>query len=111
MTEYIKLLLVAGVIIEKDGKYLLVQEAGTADNPKIRGLWNNPSGRVELGDKIANTAIRETKEETGLTVELLDNIGLFWLEGDWACKYFFTAKAVGGRDKFSQRRNFGCKMV
>lgn len=100
MTEYVKLFLAVGVIIEQNGRYLLVKEAGGVDRPEIRGLWNNPSGRLELGDSIAETAIREAKEETGLIVELLYKIGLFYKEGEQACKYFFKAKIVNGEINF-----------
>ena len=57
---------VAGVVIVKDGKVLLVQEAFE----KVRGLWNLPAGHVDIGETLEQAAKREAKEETGLDVEL-----------------------------------------
>lgn len=56
--------LVAGCILQKDGKYLLVQE----HLPKAYGKWNLPAGHVDPGESTVNAAVREVKEETGLVV-------------------------------------------
>ena len=58
--------IVAGGLIEKDNKYLLVQEA----NPKCYGKWNLPAGHLEVGETILEGAIREIKEETNCDVKL-----------------------------------------
>ncbi len=55
------------VLIEKDGKFLLGQEATKI----IYGLWNWQQGKVEEGEDIEVAALREVKEETGLDVELI----------------------------------------
>ena len=57
---------VAGGIIEKDGKYLLVQE--TQEN--CRGQWNIPAGGVDDGENVIDAAKREVFEETGCKVEI-----------------------------------------
>lgn len=36
--------------------------------------WVFPKGKVKLGEEIRQTALRETKEETGLSVNLFDEI-------------------------------------
>ena len=64
----IKTFTAAGCIIEKDGKYLLVQEA----QKHVYGLWNLPAGKVEEGYTIAETAVKEAKEETGFDVEIVE---------------------------------------
>ena len=46
---------VAGVVLEHDGTYLLVQEK----QPRAYGLWNLPAGRVDEGDTIEQTAVKE----------------------------------------------------
>jgi ADP-ribose pyrophosphatase YjhB (NUDIX family) len=43
MPEFVKIYVVAGVVVKQDGKYLLVQEK----KPEAHGLWNLPAGRVE----------------------------------------------------------------
>lgn len=57
---------IVGVVIEKDGKYLLVQEA----KESCRGKWNLPAGHLDPGETMADGAKREAKEEIGCGVEL-----------------------------------------
>lgn len=58
--------IIVGGLIEKDGKYLLVQEA----KAKCRGKWNLPAGHLDIGESIFEGAKREIKEESGCDVEL-----------------------------------------
>ena len=48
------------VLRDDDGRVLLIQRS---DN----GLWALPAGAMELGESIAECAVREVAEETGLT--------------------------------------------
>ncbi|SAK49204.1 NUDIX hydrolase [Caballeronia pedi] len=48
----------ATVICERDGRVLLVARA--------RGRWAFPGGRAKTGEDLADAAVRELKEETGL---------------------------------------------
>ena len=57
---------IVGAVIEKEGKYLLVQEA----KESCRGKWNLPAGHLDPGETMADGAKREAKEETGCEVEL-----------------------------------------
>ena len=57
---------IVGGIIEKDGKYLLVQEA----QEKAYKKWNFPAGHLEFNEGLKQGAIRDIKEETGCDVEL-----------------------------------------
>ena len=58
--------IVAGCVIKKDNKILMVQEA----NERYYGQWNFPAGHVDEGENIMEGAIREVKEETGCDVKL-----------------------------------------
>ncbi len=58
--------IVAGCVVKKDNKILMVQEA----NEKYYGQWNFPAGHVDEGESIMEGAIREVKEETGCDVKL-----------------------------------------
>ncbi len=58
--------IVTGGVIEKDGKFLLVQEAQEG----CRGKWNLPAGKLDPKESIFEAAKREVYEETGCKVEL-----------------------------------------
>ena len=61
-----KMKIVAGCIIKKDNKILMVKEG-----QKIcYGQWNFPAGSVDELETILDAAIRETYEETGCKVKL-----------------------------------------
>lgn len=59
---------IVGGIIEKEGKFLMVQEA----KKKCYGKWNFPAGHLEEGETIYDGAIREIFEETGCRVRLIN---------------------------------------
>jgi 8-oxo-dGTP diphosphatase len=52
------------VVVLKDDEVLLVQRA----KEPHQGWWGLPGGAVELGESLFNAAIREVKEETGVTI-------------------------------------------
>lgn len=58
--------IIVGGIIEKDGKFLLVQEA----QEKCRGKWNIPAGHLDPNETIFEGAKREVFEECGCKVEI-----------------------------------------
>lgn len=57
---------IVGGIIEKEGKFLLVQET----KKRCYGKWNLPAGQLDLNETIFEGAKREVFEETGCKVEL-----------------------------------------
>jgi 8-oxo-dGTP pyrophosphatase MutT (NUDIX family) len=84
--------IVAGCVIKRDDKYLLVQEK----QAKVYGLWNLPAGYVDKGETIEEAAIREAKEETGYTVRLLEEVGLYHEHLGTPVKHMFRAEIIGG---------------
>ncbi|HEX2916491.1 MAG TPA: NUDIX domain-containing protein [Chloroflexia bacterium] len=67
-----KVTLVACVLLEHENKYLLVQQARSRRQP---GKWGPPGGKPDPGEKLTDAALRETREETGLSVELSGFVG------------------------------------
>ena len=61
-----------GILILEGDRYLIVKRAAEPD----AGLWSIPGGLVEIGEKAADAAAREAKEETGLDVEIVDILGV-----------------------------------
>jgi len=87
---------VAGVVIEKEGKHLLVQEK----KPQVYGQWNLPAGKVDVGDTLEQTAIKEAKEEVGFDVKLICKIGIFQQNAEDAVKHAYKADVIGGKLTF-----------
>ena len=67
----------AGVIVfrkESNKTLYLLLHYGNRQTPDDVGHWDFPKGHVEKGEHMQETALRELKEETGITdVTLLDN--------------------------------------
>ena len=63
--------------------------------------WILPSGGVEEDESLAQAAIRETKEETGLDVELTKLVGVYSRLGNMGSVHavLFVAKLIGGEIK------------
>ena len=58
------------VFVRNDDEVLLIQRS---DN----GLWSLPGGGQEIGEYIAETAVREVREETGIEVEVTGLVGIY----------------------------------
>ena len=73
-------------VVEKDGRFLLVEE-NRLINPQgdLGVVYNQPAGHVDEGESIRAAAVRETLEETRWNVELKHLIGI----------YTYTAPANG----------------
>lgn len=62
-----------GAIIIENGRVLLVKRG----HPPLEGEWSIPGGVLEVGELLREAAIREAKEETSLTVETGEILGVF----------------------------------
>ena len=64
---------IAGCIIERDGKYLLCQR-GIPPRP---GTWTLPAGFMENGETTDQAALREVWEETGVRADIVSPYSIF----------------------------------
>lgn len=62
------IVLIAHVIILNDKNEVLITKRSATDNI-LPGYWDTPGGRIEDGEDPEVGVIRETKEETRLTIE------------------------------------------
>ncbi len=68
----------AALVIEREGKLLLIQRG----NDPERGKWAFPAGFVDGGEDPARAAEREGLEETGLLVRVTGVLDVFAREAD-----------------------------
>lgn len=66
--------LAVGAVVLHHDHVLLVRRS----TPPEAGRWSFPGGRVEPGERMADAAVREVREETGLDVEI--DRPLDWVE-------------------------------
>ena len=70
----------AGAVVLRNGETGLEVLLIRRGKPPRLGEWSIPGGRQEMGETVRETAIREIKEETGLTIadlNLIDVVDTF----------------------------------
>jgi len=78
----------AAIVVNEKNELLLIK------GPR-RG-WEMPGGQVEEGESLSQAAIRETKEESGIDIEIIKFCGIFQNVGNSVCNTLFLAKPIGG---------------
>jgi ADP-ribose pyrophosphatase YjhB (NUDIX family) len=61
---------VTAVVTDEQGRILMVHKT---DND----LWALPGGGMDLGGSVTDAAVRETKDETGIDVEVTGLVGTY----------------------------------
>ena len=86
------------IIPYPDNQILLIKR----NTPPFVGFWALPGGRMDPGETVEQTIIREVKEETGLEARILWVVGEYVERGvreDIDYEYYptcFVVKPVGG---------------
>src|ERR1700723_2640526 len=64
------LVLSVNVVVNDAGEILLIRRT---DN----GNWAVPGGAIDLGESVAQAAVRETREESGIECEITGIVGIY----------------------------------
>lgn len=99
--------IVCGVVLERNGDYLLVQER----QPKAYKKWNLPAGRVDQGETLEQAAIREAKEESGYDIELEKHVFTLHASVESPVLHAYKAKIVGGELVFPEEEILDAKWI
>ncbi|WP_077622665.1 NUDIX hydrolase [Sediminibacillus massiliensis] len=78
----------AAIVLNKQNEILLIK------GPR-RG-WEMPGGQVEERESLERAAIRETKEESGIDIEVTTFCGVFQNVDRSICNTLFLGKPIGG---------------
>lgn len=82
----------AGAVVEHQGGIVLLRRE---IDPRA-GFWVHPGGFVDRGETLEQAAVRETREEVGLEVELLGLLGAFSFNDSEVVVVTYAARAIGG---------------
>jgi len=78
------------IAVINDEKQILLSKRGDF------GIWALPGGRVDSGELLHESAVREVREETGLDVEIERAVGLYYQQGRARTNVLYRAKPIGG---------------
>jgi ADP-ribose pyrophosphatase YjhB (NUDIX family) len=85
--------LAVAVVIERNGAILLGRRGPNSREP---GRWSFPAGFVDRGESVEDAALREVREETGLSVALGALLGLYSRRGETVVLAAYAAESVTG---------------
>ena len=93
--------IVAQVYVKKDNKILMVEE----NKEGIKGKWNMPAGKLEENESIIDAAIRETKEETNIDIDIKGLIAIQETISELGqlLIIYFLGDYVSGRIKYDKK--------
>jgi 8-oxo-dGTP diphosphatase len=99
------------VVVTNDEGKILMSQRHEYTNP-FHGLWQLPGGGIEFGEHPKDTALREVREEVGLTVKLLTQHPFVFSyvspDGDaHTIVLGYIAKHIAGEVDTSKDRNTG----
>lgn len=90
---------IVDTVIEENGSILMIRR----NFPPNKNKLDLPGGFVDKGETIKEAAIRETKEETGLSVKLIAELTpVDYFDRQEKTSYSFVGRIVGGKIRASE---------
>ena len=94
----------SALVVDSEGR-VLMQRRGDSGN------WSLPGGIMEIGETLEQCVVRETKEETGLDIEITGLLGIYtdpehiieYADGEIRQEFAITyyGRVIGGRIEVS----------
>jgi mutator protein MutT len=103
--EKVNIVAVIALIKNDEGK-VLAQKRNHPEFPEVHELWEVPGGKVEYDEIPEQAVVRETKEETGLDVEVVSLwprvFVKYWTKADKSAQWkttliVYVCNIVGGQ--------------
>jgi 8-oxo-dGTP diphosphatase len=86
-----------GIVCLRSDDVLLIRRGA----PPLEGQWSLPGGRIEWGERAADAALRELREETACSAELVGLIDV--IDGIWPDRHYmlidYAARWIAGEPK------------
>ena len=99
--------MVACTLLDIEGRIVLLKRA---IDPQ-KGKWVLPGGYVDRGEPVPDAAIRETREECGIVVEIKALLGIYSYPGRTQAVVVYVGKRLSGdlipADETLEARLFG----
>ena len=101
MSQRFKPFATVALIVEHNGKYLIVEEYNEDQDNRL--VFGNPCGHIDARETILEAAIREGHEETGCDVELLSLVSIddYVKDNETIYRFCFEAKLKDYQEKMS----------
>ena len=89
------------IVRDQAGRILLIKR--DEHSPTDPGCWDLPGGKMDHGETLAETLVREAREETGLEIDVgpVVHICHFTKEPFWVTCVTFACELVSGKVRLS----------